>query len=56
MSDTEKKQDGLDFFEQMDEALEERKGTDRRKQVPSDSLSGEDRRKGDRRKDNLADS
>ncbi len=38
------------IVEQLEEALEERKGTDRRKQdVGSDPQSGMDRRQGDRR-------
>lgn len=40
----------IDLFEQLDEALEERGGTDRRKQdLGVDDSIGEDRRKGDRR-------
>ena len=50
MGEKEKKDVDLDFFEQLDEALEERKGTDRRKANQGKSPSGEDRRKSDRRK------
>ncbi len=40
----------INLFEQLDEALEEREGSDRRKQnVGVDDKIGEDRRKGDRR-------
>lgn len=40
----------LDLFEQLDEALEEREGSDRRKQNKAiDDALGEDRRKGNRR-------
>lgn len=41
----------LDLFEQLDEALEEREGSDRRKQNKAidEAAIGEDRRKGDRR-------
>ena len=40
----------LALFEQLDEALEEREGKDRRKHdLGADQALGEDRRKGDRR-------
>ena len=40
----------LALFEQLDEALEEREGKDRRKHdLGADQTLGEDRRKGDRR-------
>ena len=39
----------IDLFEQLDEALEERLGTDRRKQNLGADEEGQDRRKGDRR-------
>jgi len=40
----------IDLFEQLDEALEERAGRDRRqKNLGSDLNSGEERRRGDRR-------
>lgn len=39
----------LDIFEQLDEALEERLGSERRKQDSGNIEDGEDRRKGDRR-------
>ena len=48
MNDKEKKEADLDFFDQIDEALEERKGTDRR-QHSDGSPVGEERRKNDRR-------
>ena len=41
----------LDLFEQMDEALEERQSSDRRKKnLGAEQASGKDRRKGNRRK------
>lgn len=48
MNDKEKKEADLDFFDQIDEALEERKGTDRRQQSDGSPVS-EERRKNDRR-------
>ncbi len=48
MNGEEKKEVDLDFFDQIDEALEERKGTDRRQQSAGSPV-GEERRKGDRR-------
>ena len=48
MNDKEKKEVDLDFFDQIDEALEERKGTDRRQQSTGNPV-GEERRKADRR-------
>jgi len=39
----------IDIFEQLEEALEERLGKDRRQQDLGPSVNGEDRRKGDRR-------
>ena len=41
----------IDIFDQIDEALEERGGSDRRKQDAGVSTAGEDRRKGSRRKE-----
>ena len=47
--------DATFVIEQLDEALEERGGSDRRKEnVGSDPKSGEDRRKGDRREQSKA--
>lgn len=44
------KQD-IDIFDQIDEALEEREGSDRRKQNTGENAKGENRRKGSRRKE-----
>ena len=41
--------DDIDVFDQLDEALEERTGADRRKSDKGINPQGEDRRKGDRR-------
>ena len=40
----------IDIFKQLEEALEERAGSDRRKKNLGVSAVGEDRRKGDRRR------
>lgn len=39
----------IDVFDQIDEVLEERAGSDRRKENRGSSETGADRRKGDRR-------
>ena len=46
----EKDDINLDFFDQLEEALEERAGSDRRKKNLGKDKDGCDRRKGDRRK------
>ena len=43
------KQSEIDIFEQLEEALEERLGKDRRQKDLGASAEGEDRRNGDRR-------
>lgn len=43
------KQTEIDIFEQLEEALEERLGSDRRQKDLGANAEGEDRRKGDRR-------
>lgn len=48
MGETDKQSD-IDIFEQLEEALEERLGNDRRQKNLGTSSEGEDRRKGDRR-------
>ena len=49
MGDKKSPEVDLDFFDQIDEALEERKGTDRRQAVGGTGPDGKDRRTGDRR-------
>jgi len=46
------KQTEIDIFEQLEEALEERLGSDRRQKDLGTSSEGEERRKSDRRQQN----
>lgn len=48
MSDTNKKPE-IDVFSQLEDALEEREGSDRRKKDIGSDPEGNNRRKGDRR-------